>query len=63
MTERKSKTVTEALDDFVEGISVAGKLYTYEQYAEIRKIARKHDVKLTDAAMMYGWWHPEEVPS
>lgn len=55
MTKQKLKIIAatddamlNALDDFVG--------YTEQEYEEIQKIQREHDVSLADAITMFGWW-------
>jgi hypothetical protein len=49
--------MTEALNSFAQGVSIDGTFYTEEEFAEIRKIQKKHDVELDLAALMFGWWN------
>ena len=59
MTKQKKSKVTEA-EAFRKAIDarphiIRGMSFSEQEYEEIRKIQREHDIKLADAALMFNW--------
>ena len=57
MTKQKKSKVTEALRKALDArpLIIGGMPFSEQEYEEIRKVQREHDIKLADAALMFNW--------